>query len=137
MRRSALGLALLAGLAALGGWLSRRPPAWLDSDPLQNPFGRLGETIAAAEVDSVDASAPPITPENPLSLPGATLQELQRLPGVGPVLAGRILVQRDSLGGLDDASDLDAVPGVGPKSLRRLLPLIRFGPSSIDSTRPR
>jgi DNA uptake protein ComE-like DNA-binding protein len=43
------------------------------------------------------------------------------------VLAGRILLRRDSLGGFRDWADVDAVPGVGPALLARLQALALLG----------
>jgi competence protein ComEA len=56
-----------------------------------------------------------------LSLNEASLAELESLPGVGPVLAGRIVAARP----FRTVDELDRVRGIGPKSLARLAPLVR------------
>jgi competence protein ComEA len=52
-------------------------------------------------------------PAGPLNLNTATLDQLQTLPGVGPVLAQRILDYRDQHGGFKAVSDLQKVSGIG------------------------
>jgi competence protein ComEA len=47
----------------------------------------------------------------------ATLTDLQRLPGVGPVLAGRILAFRQANGSFETVEDLLDVPGIGEAKL--------------------
>ena len=49
-----------------------------------------------------------------ISLNTATAAEFERLPGVGPTLAARIIVYRTSHGPFTTVADLRAVPGVGP-----------------------
>ncbi|MCY4526929.1 MAG: ComEA family DNA-binding protein [Anaerolineaceae bacterium] len=56
----------------------------------------------------------------------ATMEEMQLLPGVGPVLAQRIIAWREARGRFSTLSDLDAVTGVGPALLRQLEGLVRF-----------
>jgi competence protein ComEA len=56
----------------------------------------------------------------------ADAAQLERLPGVGPALARRILASRDSLGPFGGLSALGRVKGVGPSTLRRLAPLVTF-----------
>ena len=51
---------------------------------------------------------------------------LQRLPGVGPVLAQRIIEWREVNGPFASMVDLDKVDGVGPALLRDLEALLRF-----------
>ncbi len=46
--------------------------------------------------------------------------DLQSLPGVGPVIAERILAYRDSVGGFGAAEDLLKVRGIGPAKLKKL-----------------
>lgn len=60
-----------------------------------------------------------IAPAGPISLATATQAELETLPGVGPVLAERILSYRDTRG-QTSVADLENVPGIGPKTLAEL-----------------
>lgn len=63
----------------------------------------------------------------PLDLNRADVAALTTLPGIGPVLAGRIVAYRDSAGPFRDVEALGAVKGVGPATLERLKELIRVG----------
>ncbi len=65
-------------------------------------------------------------PPAPLDPNTATLDSLQLLPGVGPVLAGRIVAAREGGSVFRQPSDLLAVKGIGPASLARLTPFLRF-----------
>jgi competence protein ComEA len=60
----------------------------------------------------------------PLDLNTATADELDALPGVGPVLARRIVEWRQAHGGFTTAEQLGEVGGVGDKRLADLLPLV-------------
>jgi competence ComEA-like helix-hairpin-helix protein len=60
-----------------------------------------------------------------LDLNAATAPELERLPGVGPAWAGRILEERTRRGGFRAVDDLRDVSGIGPATLERLRPLVR------------
>jgi competence protein ComEA len=64
----------------------------------------------------------------PLDLNTATAEELQRLPGVGPVLAARIVEWRQANGRFRTVDDLEQVSGIGARTLARLAPLVRAGP---------
>jgi competence protein ComEA len=50
---------------------------------------------------------------------------LETLPGVGPVLAGRIVAYRDTAGPFLAVDSLLAVPGIGPATLERLRSRVR------------
>lgn len=63
----------------------------------------------------------------PIRVNRATARELEGLPGVGPVLAARIIAFRDSVGGIRSFEQLDEVKGIGPAMLARLRPLIDLG----------
>lgn len=54
----------------------------------------------------------------------AGAEELTSLPGIGPVLAGRIVDFRQQHGTFASPADLDAVPGIGPGLLDGLLDLV-------------
>lgn len=55
----------------------------------------------------------------------ATASELEALPGVGPVLAGRIVAHREESGAFATAEDLLDVSGIGEAILDRLRPFVR------------
>jgi len=84
--------------------------------------------------DSVAPVAPVAPSAAPGSVPGAsapvdlnvaTQEGLDALPGVGPVLAGRIIAWRTAHGRFTSVDELGEVPGIGPKALERLRPLVR------------
>ncbi len=60
----------------------------------------------------------------PVHLNTATLEELDTLPGVGPVTAQKIVEYRERNGGFTSVDDLDAVPGIGPARLETLRELV-------------
>lgn len=62
----------------------------------------------------------------PLPLNGCQEHDLEMLPGVGPRLASAIVATRLQKGRLAGPDDLLDVPGIGPATLQRLLPLISF-----------
>src|SRR5918996_1093648 len=57
-------------------------------------------------------------------LNSATLEDLDTLPGVGPVTAQKILDYRTANGAFSSVDELDAVPGIGPATLEELRPLV-------------
>ena len=57
-------------------------------------------------------------------LNSATLEQLDALPGVGPVTAQNILDYRQEHGAFTSVEELDAVPGIGPARLEQLKPLV-------------
>ena len=58
------------------------------------------------------------------SLSSATIEELDELPGVGPVTAQRIVDYRTANGPFASVDDLDAVPGIGPTRIEQLRDLV-------------
>src|SRR5580765_605427 len=69
-------------------------------------------------------SAPAGGPSAPVQLSTATLEQLDSLPGVGPVTAQKILDYRQKHGAFQSVDELDAVPGIGPKRLEQLHELV-------------
>ncbi len=60
----------------------------------------------------------------PVSLSAATLEQLDTLPGVGPVTAQKILDYRTAHGAFRSVEELDAVPGIGPATIEELRELV-------------
>lgn len=56
----------------------------------------------------------------PVPLNSATAADLERVPGIGPALASRIIAKRDSTGAFRSVDDLLAVRGIGPATLEKL-----------------
>lgn len=96
-----------------------------------SPRSASGTGLRSAGARSATArqhSSPAPLPASPgavLDLNRATVEELLALPGVGPVIAERIVALRASRGRFADVAELEEVPGVGSKSLERIAPLVR------------
>jgi competence protein ComEA len=65
-----------------------------------------------------------VAPAAPVNLNTATLEQLDTLDGVGPGIAQRILGYRQQHGGFARVEELGEVPGIGPKRLATLTPLV-------------
>ena len=74
---------------------------------------------SAAAADGVGA-----TPGGRVHLNSATLEQLDSLPGVGPVTAQKIIDYRTEKGAFSSVDELDAVPGIGPARLQQLKELV-------------
>ena len=75
-----------------------------------------------------DGGAPSSTeraaPGSRVSLATATEEQLDALPGIGPVTAQKILDYRAANGPFRSVDDLDAVPGIGPARVEQLRDLV-------------
>jgi len=93
---------------------------------------RLAAALAAALLVGAvasrrDASPAPVELARHLvDVNAAPVGEIEALPCVGRVLAERIVVER-GIAPFADADDLRRVPGVGPATIARLRPFVRFG----------
>lgn len=75
---------------------------------------------AASGSDAGEAAAP----AGPIHLNTATVEQLDELPGVGPVTAQKIVDYREQHGAFSSVDDLDAIPGIGPARLEQLRELV-------------
>jgi len=75
-------------------------------------------------VDRAGRAARPLAPGERIDLDTAPVWELERLPGVGPATARRIVMERQRSGGFSGPEDLERVKGIGPGRLRRILPYV-------------
>lgn len=70
-----------------------------------------------------DSFAAEMLPEK-ININTATMEELQQLEGIGPVLAERIIAYRRTEGDFTSPEDLLAVEGIGPVILETIRPRI-------------
>ena len=49
---------------------------------------------------------------------------MERLPGIGPVMAGRILTLREKVGRFRKLEELQSVQGIGPSTIERIRPFV-------------
>ncbi|WP_447976624.1 helix-hairpin-helix domain-containing protein [Candidatus Nitrospira bockiana] len=126
---------------------------WSNEAPDQQPAEPNGSAVQqSAEppraVSPVAAPAPQIAPRNmadtrpsPRPMPAkvdlnrASLEDLQTLPGVGPVLAQR-MVERRRQAPFVHVEDLLDVKGIGKKRLEHLRPLIVVGARGSKTAKP-
>ena len=87
-------------------------------------FDARPDSVPSTGSDPVPPRAPAGTPPAKVDLNRATPAELDRLPGIGPVLASRIVAHRERHGPFRDPAELIAVPGIGPALAARLAPFV-------------
>jgi competence protein ComEA len=109
-----------AGGATAKADLAQVNLAALLADGEQVVVPRRGAGVAAAGA----GSGSPSGSAAPVQLSTATLEQLDSLPGVGPVTAQKILDYRQKHGAFQSVDELDAVPGIGPKRLEQLHELV-------------
>jgi competence protein ComEA len=80
-----------------------------------------GQMIFIGNAQSMELSSDPR-----INLNLATEAELDSLPGVGPVMAGRIIAWRETNQRFHSIEELQEVPGIGPKVFANLKSLIRI-----------
>ena len=84
--------------------------------------------------DDPQGPTPGSASPTPLDVDRASAAELDRLPGVGPALAARIVADREANGAFGSLVALDAVSGVGPTLIKRLEPHVTFSGPRRPST---
>lgn len=135
--RKALTFLVLLALSgsAVRVWRARLPPPSAEEAAALDRQLRRADSASTAERGPkrgarTKASKPPKTPPAPQAWPvdvdRATVAQLDDLPGIGPVLAARIVAHRDSAGGFGSIEALCEVRGIGPKTAARLRPLVTF-----------
>ena len=82
--------------------------------PARRPARPPGSRAAAGEAPSTE----------PIDLNRASAGDLMRLPGIGPVLATRIVESRDAHGPFASLEELRRVRGLHRSTLHRLRPLV-------------
>ena len=98
----------------------------------------LGAALAAVLLLTASAPVPAAAtkptqaqngPTAAVDLNTATPDALQAIPGIGEVIAGRIVKWREEHGPFQQVDDLMKVQGIGEKLLEKLRPYVKVGKS--------
>lgn len=111
------GARIAHAIAAAGGAL---PGANLTSLNLASGVHDGDQVVVPMVGDSASGSTPGTVGDGLVDLNRASAGELEALPGVGPVLAGRIFDYREDHGPFAAVEDLLDVPGIGEGKLAAL-----------------
>ncbi|MGL6280317.1 MAG: helix-hairpin-helix domain-containing protein [Gaiella sp.] len=117
-----------------------------DGARVADALGRAGGPTRRADLTAVNLAAPLVdgqqvivpvrvaagagapagapAPGAKVSLNSATVDQLDELPGIGPVTAEKIVAWRTTNGPLRSVDDLDAIPGIGPARVEQLRDLV-------------
>jgi len=113
----------IADAIARAGGMSRRAAS--ASVNLAAPLADGEQVLVPAGVPgAVAAPGGPASPSAPVDLNSATVEQLDALPGVGPVTAQKIVDYRTEHGPFTSVDDLDAIPGIGPARIEQLRGLV-------------
>jgi competence ComEA-like helix-hairpin-helix protein len=113
----------VASLEAPGGEPEPPPRSWATPE---SPPGSARPGPTAPRARSLPRPAR-VDPDR------ADASDWERLPGIGPALAKRILADREANGPFRSPEALLRVPGIGPRTLERIRPYLTGAPVVIDS----
>ncbi len=80
--------------------------------------------VPSAGTAAASAAAAGAPTSGPVSLNAATADQLDTLPGIGPVTAQKIVAFREQHGPFSSVDGLDAIPGIGPARIAELQGLV-------------
>jgi competence protein ComEA len=119
------GSRIADAVAKAGGTTDK---AATDSVNLAAPLADGEQVVVPAETPTGAAVAPagssPAATSGPVSLSTATVEQLDALPGIGPVTAQKIVDYRTEHGAFHSVDELDAISGIGPAKLDQLRDLV-------------
>lgn len=119
--RLAKGARVSDAVARAGGMTAR---AERDAVNLAAPVSDGQQVLVPARGAAGSASAGSAASAGPVSLSTATAEQLDTLPGIGPVTAQKIVDYRAQHGSFSSVDGLDAIPGIGPARIAELQGLV-------------
>ena len=119
------GSRIADAVARAGGTTDKAAP---DSVNLAAPLADGEQVVVPAKAPAGAAVAAacgsPTAASGPVSLSTATAEQLDTLPGIGPVTAQKIVDYRTEHGAFHSVDELDAISGIGPAKLDQLRDLV-------------
>lgn len=114
---------------------TRRPAdTWRGATSTSQRSARLpGDSAGSAQ--ALRVPEPDMFPSG-IDINRATTSDLERLPGIGPALAARIVADRALRGPFENPLALLRVSGIGPRTLARIRPFVLPTPTLVDSVPP-
>ncbi len=157
MKKSAIIAMLIVTLsfaAFVGGFYvgkqSAPPPIYIQGVPTLSPATQPAGSVGQPDTPSTNTATTPsgtspaatesqpkpteTTPLFPLDINTATKEQLDKLPGIGPVLAQAIIDYRNEFGPYLSVEDLLRVPGIGEKKLGSILEYIYVAGGNHEDT---
>lgn len=125
MSREPRAILVLLGLAVLGH--SARLVLGRPRDPPGQLFATAPSADPERHRAHTERLALPLRPGERVDLNSAAVEEIARLPRIGMSLAKRIVGDRNARGPFRGLEELDRVPGVGPALLAQLADRVSFG----------
>lgn len=133
-----LKLGMLAMTMGAVFWIVSQAPQTMPRPALPQQAPLAHSDLLATQSPVVDV--PHSVSDTPSQSPGvakgpqfidlnrASVEDFEQLPGVGPVLARRVVAYRESRGRFDAVEELRGVKGIGQKKLERLRRLVTVAP---------
>ncbi|WP_448624607.1 helix-hairpin-helix domain-containing protein [Geodermatophilus sp. URMC 64] len=114
------GARVADAVEAAGGFLPEADPASVNLAAVVTDGQQVAVGVPGAATEPAGAAPA----GGSLNLNTATEADLDALPGIGPVLAQRILTYREQQGRFTTVEQLDDVPGIGPSIYAQLKDLV-------------
>ncbi len=111
-------------VAAAGGLLPEADPATVNLAAVVSDGQQIAVGMPGAGSGTGGSGTPDAGDGGPVDLNAASAAQLDALPGIGPVLARRIVDHRTREGPFRSVDELDDVPGIGPAIFAALSELV-------------
>ena len=122
------GARINEALAKAGGLSAKADREWVAININKAELIRDGQKIVIprknVEEKILGVSVVPMRQSGLISLNNATVEELDRLPGIGPAMAQRIIDYRNNSGGFKNVEEVKLVSGIGDKMWEKIKDLV-------------